>query len=107
MKIKFVKGHVVKGDANGRPVYKEGDVVEFVGFVPEGYARKYIDKGLAVEYVAPVAKSVPPPVIEKKPLPVVEKIPADAEAIAPVSFNVSGNTPAPAPKKIGPVSRFK
>ncbi len=73
MKIKFVKGYVVKGDADGRPVYKEGTVHEFVGFVPESYARKYIDRGLAVEYVAPV---------EKKPMPVVEKIPPVAALVA-------------------------
>jgi hypothetical protein len=50
MKIKFVQGYVVKGDAPDLPSYKEGEVYEFVGFTPESYANKYIRLGYAVEH---------------------------------------------------------
>ncbi len=43
--------------------YKVGDVVEFNGPIPEGYARKYINRGWAEEYVEPKpepAKAKPP-----------------------------------------------
>ncbi len=76
MKIKFVKGHVVKGDSVGQPVYKEGDVVEFKGFVPESYANKYVARGLAVVYVEPAKK------VEPKPAPVAAVMAPDE--VAPV-----------------------
>ena len=67
MKIKFIEAPPARE-------YKAGEVVELKGFVAEGYARKYILRGWAVEYVEPVkvapvaapsvasaAKSVPEP----------------------------------------------
>lgn len=63
MKIRFVKPWEVKqGDGKG-PKYKIGDEVEFNGRVPETYARKYINRELAVEVTdtpaAPVAPAGP------------------------------------------------
>jgi len=42
MKIKFIMQ-----PTGGRREFKVGDIVEFNGPVPEGYARKYIDRGWA------------------------------------------------------------
>ncbi len=70
MKIKFIKSYAVQGDAEGLPVYKAGEVYEFLGFAPESYAHKYVRLGLAEVYVAPVVKSTP----VVKPAPAVEPV---------------------------------
>jgi len=51
--------------------YKVGDIVEFNGHIAEGYARKYILRGWAVEYVAPVVEVAKPveKVVVKAPEP--------------------------------------
>lgn len=67
MKIKFIEAPPARE-------YKVGEIVELKGFVAEGYARKYILRGWAIEYVEPVkiapvvapsvasaAKSIPEP----------------------------------------------
>ncbi len=54
MKIKFTEA------PNGRE-FKVGDVVEFKGSIPEGYARKYINRGWAEEYVDPKPEAKPEP----------------------------------------------
>ena len=46
MKIKFIEAPPARE-------YKVGEVVDLNGFVAEGYARKYILRGWAVEYVEP------------------------------------------------------
>lgn len=51
MKIKFVE--VAKG---GRD-FKKGDEVEFVGRIEEGYARKYIDRGWAIDISPKVSEA--------------------------------------------------
>jgi hypothetical protein len=63
MKVKFIES------PNGRKEYEVGDVVEFVGFVEETYARKYIDREWAVlvgELVDPAAQAALP-LMETKP----------------------------------------
>jgi len=50
MKIRFIQPWTVKqGDGKGAK-YGTGDIVEFKGGIAETYARKYIARGLAVEY---------------------------------------------------------
>ena len=51
MKIKFIERPPARD-------YKVGDIVEFSGPIAEGYARKYILRGWAVEYVAPVVEAI-------------------------------------------------
>lgn len=73
MKITFLKRHEVKqGDGKG-PVYEAGKTYDFDGFVAESYARKYVERGLAVEYVAPPVAPAPepePPQAEPEAAPV-------------------------------------
>ena len=64
MKLKFVEA------PKGRH-YKVGEVVDFTGPVAEGYARKYMDRGWAVEHKD-----------EPKPQPVADK-PKAAEPAKP------------------------
>ena len=59
MKIKFTEA------PKGRE-YKAGDVVEFKGPIPEGYARKYINRGWAEEYTEPKPEPKPAPVVQPK-----------------------------------------
>ncbi|MEP9389648.1 hypothetical protein [Mesorhizobium sp. KR9-304] len=64
MKIKFLTGFKPKGDAENIPSYEAGEVYDFSGPVAEGYARKYIGRGLAEE-----AKPAPKPaVVEAQPV---------------------------------------
>ena len=60
MKIKFTEA------PPGRD-YKAGDVAEFNGSVPEGYARKYVARGWAVE-----VKDEPKPEPKKAEAPKAE-----------------------------------
>ncbi len=64
MKIKFTEA------PKGRD-HKIGDVVEFNGPIPEGYARKYIARGWAEEYVEPKPEPKPEPVRQKLEMPMV------------------------------------
>lgn len=70
MKIKFTEA------PKGRS-YKAGEVVEFAGPVPEGYARKYIARGWAEEYVEPKPEPKPEPIQQKK-----LEMPAAAEKVS-------------------------
>ena len=70
MKIKFVRGHKVQQHDGNGTVYEEGKVYDFDGFVAETYARKYIARGYAVEYVEPKvtqAKLPDPVAVSAKP----------------------------------------
>lgn len=51
MKIKFIEQHIIRGQTRAEDVvYEKGRVFDFKGKVEEGYARKYIDRGLAEPY---------------------------------------------------------
>lgn len=56
MKIRFLKDFRPQGQATTIPSYAAGSVYGFDGPVAEGYARKYIGRGLAVE-VDPVPQA--------------------------------------------------
>lgn len=49
MKVIFLADHRPAGQAENRPSYKKGETYDFEGSVAEGYARKYISRGLAEE----------------------------------------------------------
>jgi hypothetical protein len=68
MKIKFLTGFKPKGDAESIPSYEAGKTYDFSGFVGQGYARKYIERGLAVEVVAEAPKAKEPELV-KEPAP--------------------------------------
>lgn len=71
MKIRFRLNHRPKGDAENIPSYKAGEVYAFDGPVSEGYAKKYIRLGLALEAVdEPAVVAVEEPAL----LPVVEDV---------------------------------
>ena len=73
MKIKFIEAPPARE-------YKAGEVVEFNGFVAEGYARKYILRGWAVEYVEPVKVApVVAPVAKVEPKATLSLKPKDPE----------------------------
>jgi hypothetical protein len=92
MKIKFLTGFKPKGDAESIPSYEAGKTYDFSGFVGQGYARKYIERGLAVEVVAEAPKV-------KEPEPVKEPAPAPEPKVAPpVAKPVAKPSPAPAHK---------
>jgi hypothetical protein len=56
MKIRFKVHHRPKGDAEDIPSYKAGETYTFNGPVSEGYAKKYVRLGYAVEAVEEPAK---------------------------------------------------
>lgn len=67
MKITFTKRHVVQqGDGKG-PVYEKGETHDFEGFVAESYARKYVERGFAIDYVAPPPAPAPEPEPQSEP----------------------------------------
>ena len=61
MKVKFTQDYEVN-DGSGK-VYKQGDVEDFV--VPS--ARHFLNRGVAVEYVAPAAVKKVAAAIKTKP----------------------------------------
>jgi hypothetical protein len=80
VKIKFIEAPPARE-------YKVGDVVEFNGYVAEGYARKYILRGWAVDYVepvkaAPVVAPVAAPAVKAEPKATLSLKPKDPEPVA-------------------------
>jgi hypothetical protein len=76
MKIKFLTGFRPAGQSDAIPTYEAGKEYDFRGPVAEGYARKYIGRGLAEEakptqvFVAGSREPVElaPAVVEAKPI---------------------------------------
>lgn len=85
MKLRFTQGHRPKGAADNIPEYKVGETYEFKGAVAQTYARKYVNRGYAVEV---------------KDEPVVAPVEVEAERVerveptapAPVRFNSPRNS---------------
>jgi hypothetical protein len=76
MKVKFTQ------KPKGRS-YKVGDIVEFKTEVEMTYARKYIDRGWAVEYKGTDRAAAPEPQLESPPAPPPAAAPAqDSQASA-------------------------
>lgn len=67
MKIRFTQNFRPKGDSPDIPSYKKGEEHTFAGVTEEGYARKYVARGLAVEVTeAPPRAAQPRPALSIK-----------------------------------------
>lgn len=66
MRITFLQTFRPKGQADDIPTYVAGETYAFDGPVAEGYAQKYLDRGLA-EVAKPKAKAPEPVAPEPEP----------------------------------------
>lgn len=62
MKIRFLTTFKPQGNAPDIPTYESGKSYDFSGPVNEGYARKYISRGLAEAVEQRVAPTAPMPI---------------------------------------------
>lgn len=69
MRITFLQTFRPKGQADDIPTYVAGETYAFDGPVAEGYAQKYLDRGLA-EVAKPKARPVEPEPQPVEPDPV-------------------------------------
>lgn len=72
MRIKFLKDYGLKEGQGVGPHYKAGQEQNFTDPVGLGYARAYIERGLAVE--VKIATPVPPPVVKRPEAKIVESV---------------------------------
>ncbi len=80
VRIRFIKPYGINEGQGAGPHYEEGKEYDFKGYVEEGYARAYIERGAAVE-----VKEEPKPVIkpvEARPVLKLAEKPADAAGVA-------------------------